>query len=329
MSAGMASFIPFGMGKMSPVTGTGENTSSREVWIAGFSQMWLSATTADEMIAIVLKILKDATVYSPDFVCLPEAFPFGMTEKKYTMGEKLEISVKAIEQLSDFSRLNNCHTICPVYTSAEGKNYNSAVFINRKGEKAGVYNKIHPTVDEIEAGISPGAVYQQPINTEFGPVGAQICFDINWDDGWLMLQKQGARIVFWPSAFDGGKMVNTKAWEHKYVVATSSFQNNSKLCDITGETVTQTGIWNKYLFCGKVNLEKAFIHLWPYVERFRDIREKYGRKVNITIYHEEQWAIIESLSPDIEVKDLLKEFDILTHEEHIKQGETAQNTSRD
>jgi hypothetical protein len=169
---------------------------------------------------------------------------------------------------------------------------------------------------------------QTVIPTEYGPVGSQICFDINWDDGWTMLQGQGARIVFWPSAFDGGRMVNTKAWMHKYVVATSTNQNNSRLCDISGETVAQTGLWNKHLFCAPVNLEKVFLHTWPYVRRFPDIQRKYGRKVRITHFHEEQWAILESLSPDVLVKDVLKEFELKTHEEHIRSGDVAQNKSR-
>lgn len=290
--------------------------------------MSLRTETAEQMVDKVLNILKDVASYRPDFVCLPEIFPFAMIEKKYKMEEMLEISEKVITLFSEFSRLNKCYTVCPVYTSSEGKNYNSAVFLDRQGGKIGLYNKIHPTNDEMDDGVNPGALHQQAVQTDFGAVSAQICFDINWDDGWTMLQKQGTKIVFWPSAFDGGKMINTKAWEHKYIVATSTNQNNSKLCDISGETITQTGIWNQYLFCGCINMEKAFIHLWPYVNRFSEIQNKYGREVNITIYHEEQWAIIESNSPDVFVKDILKEFEILTHEEHIRKGELAQNKFR-
>ena len=46
-----------------------------------------------------------------------------------------------------------------------------------------------------------------------------------------MLRKQGAKIIFWPSAYDGGKMINTKAWQHKYVVATQAI-NESRSPDI-------------------------------------------------------------------------------------------------
>ncbi|CAN5291626.1 hypothetical protein BH23BAC1_BH23BAC1_43410 [soil metagenome] len=328
LTAGMASLTPLGTSGRTIPGYNEENKSHREVWIACFSQMWLRADSAEQMVEKVLTILKDVVPLQPDFVCLPELFPFEMIQKKYRMEEMVELSEKITEQFSQFSKINNCYTVCPVYTAHHGSNYNSAVFLDRQGKQIGAYDKIHPTWGEIENGVSPGALFQPVISTEYGPVSAQICFDINWDDGWTMLQRQEAKIVFFPSAFDGGKMVNAKAWEHKYIVATSTNQNNSKLCDISGETIAQTGIWNKYLFCAPVNLEKVFIHLYPYVGRFQEIYNKYGRKVNIHMFHEEQWAIIESLSPEVFVKDILKEFDILTHEEHIQKGEMAQSKMR-
>ncbi len=302
--------------------------SNREVWIAGVSQMWIRTDTAESMTAIVMDKLKEAVAFRPDFVCLPELFPFQNIEKNYSLREMLDISGKVLDQFSEFAKQHQCYLICPVYTTSDGKIYNSSVFIDRQGKRIGVYNKIHPTESEIEMGVASGALFQQVVDTEYGPVGSQICFDINWSDGWTMLQKQHPKIVFWPSAYDGGKMINTMAWMYKYVIVTATNQNNSKLCDISGETIAQTGIWNKYVFCAPVNLEKAFIHLWPYVQRFPEVEKRYGRKVKLTIYHEEQWGIIESLSSDISVKDILKEFDIRTMTDHIHSGEIAQNKAR-
>jgi hypothetical protein len=164
--------------------------------------------------------------------------------------------------------------------------------------------------------------------TEFGLVGIQICFDMEWDDGWAMLRKQGAKIIFWASAFAGGRCVSTKAWEHKCIVSTATHKNSARLCDISGEIITQTGIWNPNLFCGSVNLEKAFLHTWPAVLRFEDIQKKYGKKIRITHFHEEEWSVIESLSADIKVMDILKEFNLKTHEELTNDAELLQKLSR-
>jgi len=324
----MASLAPIGIANNVFARQPINDKSPRAVWIAGLSQMELSAKTPELMTDKILEILKEVIPCQPDFVCLPEVFPFTNVKRKFTIAEKLQISKKVMEQFAEFSKQNNCYTICPVYTSSDGKIYNSAVVFNREGKKIGRYNKIHETEEEIFKGITPGSLLQPVIQTDFGPIGIQICFDIQWDDGWKMLREQGAKIIFWPSAFAGGKMVNTKAWQHKCVVASSTSGYTSKLCDISGETIAQTGIWNKNLFCAPVNMEKVFLHTWPYVSRFKDIQNKYGRNVRITNFHEEEWSIIESLSPDIFVKDILKEFDLRTHEEHIKSAERVQTKAR-
>ena len=328
VTAGMASVAPFEMAKSSGTEGTDSGMLPREVWIAGLSQMGLNAKTPELMSNKILEILKGVIPYKPDFICLPEVFPFTNVEQEFTIAEKVTISEKVLQQFAEFSKQNKCYTICPVYTSRNGKNYNSAVVFDRAGNKIGSYDKIHLTEGEIEGGCTCGPLFQPVIKTDFGSIGVQICFDIEWDDGWSMLRKQGAEIIFWPAAFAGGKAVNTKAWQHKCVVASSTNKNTAKLCDISGELITQTGIWNPNLFCAPVNLEKVFLHTWPYVHRFKDIQNKYGRKVRITNFHEEEWSVIESLSPDVFVKDIMKEFDLITHEELMSRSETAQIKSR-
>jgi beta-ureidopropionase len=65
-------------------------------------------------------------------------------------------------------------------------------------------------------------------------------------------------------------------------------------------------------------------HSWPSNKHFPDIEKKYGREVGITTLHEEEFTIIESLSDDVKVVDILKEFDLKTHREHLKIAEKAQ-----
>jgi len=328
VTTGMASIVPAGIAG----AGFSESQSSemlpREVWIAGVSQMGLRAKTPELMVDKVMEILKDVTPYKPDFVCLPEVFPFTYVDEKTTPEDRAGISRKILTRFAAFSEENNCYTVCPVYTLRDGNIYNSAVVFDREGKKIGAYEKIHPTEGEIKEGYSCGPLFQPVIFTEFGPIGIQICFDIEWDDGWKMLRQQGAEIIFWPSAFAGGTALNTRAWQNKCVVASATNKNTAKLCDISGEVITKTGIWNPNLYCGVVNLEKVFLHTWPSVNKFRDIQKKYGRKVRITTYHEEEWTVIESLSSEIFVSDIMKEFDLQTHEELIRSSQAMQAGSR-
>jgi predicted amidohydrolase len=56
-------------------------------------------------------------------------------EKDLSFSEKVKISEIALEQFADFTKQHNCYTICPVFTSSEGRIYNSAVVFNRNGKK--------------------------------------------------------------------------------------------------------------------------------------------------------------------------------------------------
>ena len=301
----------------------------REVWIATISQMELRAENAEQMTDLVLKLLDNSLVYNLDVVCFPEIFATNsVTKKPGTLAGKLEISAMVLKKFSAFAKQNKCYMICPVYTAENGKTYNSAVVLDRQGEQIGEYHKIHITEGEIRSGISPGSLNPPVFKTDFGTIGIQICFDMLWDDGWKALSKQGAEIIFWPSAYAGGLEVNTKAWQNKCVVVSSVRKNTARICDITGDTVAQTGVWDPNVICAPVNLEKAFLHSWPYSRRFNEIKAKYGRQIRITNHHEEEWSIIESLSPDILVKDILKEFNLKTHKQHTLDSEMAQNKMR-
>ncbi len=300
----------------------------REVWIASISQMNLKSSTSAEMVDKVIGCLNEVLVYKPDVVCLPEIFPFWGVEKEYNASERVAESANALEKLASFSKRNHCYSVCPVYTSENGKSYNAAVIFDRKGEKIGEYRKAHLTEGEIESGLTPGLLDPPVFQTDFGVIGVQICFDMLWDDCWTILRDKGAEIVFYPTAFPAGRMVNGKAWQHKYVVVSSTCKNTAKICDITGEVIEQTGIWTPNHICAPVNLEKAFLHLWPYNRRFDEIQQRFGRKVRISIFHEEEWAIIESLSPEVKVQDILREYELKTHEEHTRSATTAQKKAR-
>ena len=302
----------------------------REIWIAAFGQHGMKNDDPALMIETTLQEMNRIIYYKPDIICLPETFPYAHF---YTgcpaISELAEQPLGPITgQFAEFAKNNKCYLICPLYTKHDGYYYNAAVVINREGQLMGEYRKIHPTEGEIDDGITPGPLDPPVFQTDFGIIGIQICFDINWQDGWEALRKKGAEIIFWPSAFGGGQQVNTKAWQNKCCVVASTFYGISKICDIDGTDIITTGHWSEHWAIGSVNLEKVFLHTWPYVQKFPDIEKKYGRHIRIKNYHEEEWTILESLSPDIEVSQILKEFDIKIHEEHIASGESKQKKYR-
>jgi len=287
----------------------------REVWIATVSQHGLSAETPERMAQLILAIMGKSLAYRPDVICLPELFLTTNVTGRLSLSDREAISGKLSNEFAAFARTNGCYVICPIYTRENDKIFNSAVVFDRKGNRAGEYRKIYLPDGEVTGGVTPGPLQPPVFKTDFGTVGIQICYDLLWNDPWKALRQQGAEIIFWPSAFAAGQALNAKAWLNKVVVVSSTNKDTSKICDITGEIVAQTGIWDRNLICAPVNLEKVFLHTYPFNRRFDEIKAKYGRKVRITNYHEEEWSIIESLSPDVRVKDILTEFELRTHEQ--------------
>jgi hypothetical protein len=235
--------------------------------------------------------------------------------------------------MADIARKQGCYIICPVITSKDGRYYNSSILINRQGKVDGVYHKVHPTSGEIDpegyykaGGVTPGQIQPPVFKTDFGMIGMQICMDGYWFHNWHSLKKDGAEIVFFPSQASFRDALSHYAWlNHYYIV--SSTGDDARIIDMTGELIASDGEYSRWI-CAPVNLEKVFIHLWPQMLKFADIQKKYGQGIRIHICHPENFATIESLHPDIKVRDVLKEFDLPTYDEQLGEATETQNKHR-
>lgn len=303
------------------------NEKPREVWIAAMTNSYGAGTPFREGIDAMLKQMENAVPFKPDIYCLPETFLDPAQKNLETNAE--DGSGRTAGPFQEFAKKHNCYIICPINTVENGKYYNAAVLIDRQGKIVGQYRKCRITESEVEEmGITPGPLEPQVFKTDFGTIGIQICFDIEWPEAWRTLAKKGAEIVFWPSAFAAGKKLNTKAWEHQYYMVSSTLKNSTRIVDITGADIAVSGNWSTWGVCAPVNLEKAFLASWPYVTKFPAIQQKYGRKIRISSLHEEEFSVIESLSADVKIADVMKEFNLKSYREHLLTAENKQAPKR-
>ncbi len=307
----------------------GPGSLPRQVWITTLTQQGISGSTPAEVVASAVRKMEGLSSFRPDIVCLPETFHMaGLVGPRPSVADAAETPPGPLTRpFIDFAQRHNCHVICPIYTLEGGRCFNAAVLIDRQGRIAGQYRKIHPTEGEIEDGLAPGPADPPVFETDFGRIGIQICFDINWSAGWRRLAEQGAELVFWPSAFAGGRLLNAMAWMHRYCVVSSTQKDEVKICDLTGEDLCASGRWQPWGLSAPLNLERALLHTWPYVGRFAEIQAKYGRRLRIHTLHQEELTLIESLSPELRVGEVLREFGLKTHREHISNAQEAQERS--
>lgn len=295
----------------------------RIAWIAALSIDDIRNVSSQGMIHRVLQRMKETLRANPDLICLPETFIYNQDPDRPSAAEQAARASEHLKLFQDFAGENQCHVVCPLLSEENGKVYNSAVFIDRAGEIMGAYHKMHPTVSEIDRGISPGPSQPHVFQTDIGTLGAQICFDINWNDGWSRLSEAGCDIIFWPSAFPGGRMLNAMAWMTKAYIVTATRPLPPRIIDMNGEELDSGGRFQSWALA-PVNLQKAFIHIWPYTKQLDELKAKYGEAVHVAKYHLEDWAIVECLADELDVHELLKEFDIPTHKRHIQIADERQ-----
>jgi predicted amidohydrolase len=314
-----------------------ENRLPREVWVAAISLKGLwPEQTIEKRIKDVLARMESLYAFEPDIICLPETFQISWVNEIRTLEEIAEDETTpgpVTSRIAEVAKRQNCYIICPVVTKKAGHYYNSSILINRQGKIEGVYHKIHPTDTEIipetyykGGGMTPGVLKPPVFKTDFGTIGMQICMDASWFRNWRSLKEDGAEIVFFPSQGPFGDTLVHHAWlNHFYIV--SGTGEDARIIDITGDIIASDGEFARWV-CAPVNLEKVFLEIWPQVHRFDDIQKKYGRKIRFKIYHPENWATLESLDPDIKVKDILEEFELPTWDGQIKEATEIQDKYR-
>jgi predicted amidohydrolase len=314
-----------------------EKRLPREVWVASMSLKGLwPEKTIERRMKRVLERMENFFPFEPDVICLPETIQMSWVDEKKTLPEIAEDETNpgpVTSILADVAKKHNCYITSPVITKRDGKFFNSSILINRQGKIEGVYNKIHPTTEEIipdyyykGGGMTPGALKQPVFKTDFGIVGLQVCMDAFWYHNWEAVKNAGAELILFSSQGSFKNSLPDYAWlTHSYIASATG--EDSFIFDITGDIIAGDGEFSRWV-CAPINLEKAFLHIWPQTKKFPDIQKKYGRDIRIRILHPENLATIESLHPDIKVKDVLKEFDLPTYDEQIKEATEIQNKYR-
>lgn len=289
----------------------------------------MRASSHREMCQKVLGILKEITESLPDIICLPECFAFsGVSRPVEVAGIESRELDEIVDMFARFAKERGCYLICSSYLREGAQVYVAATLIDRQGLVVGEYRKARPSIGEMERGVSPGPIEAPVFETDFGKVGIQICYDLKWDDGWESLARKGAEIVFWPSAYAGGREIASRAWRHQYPIVTSSLKDRSRVIGCTGETLPETGRWQGSWVCSSLNLEVAFLHAWPAAKRFAEVQHIYGRRIRLTSYEEEEWAVLESLDPELKIAEILDEFGLLSHAEQISVSQGRQDKER-
>ena len=311
------------------ITQAKAGVSGRQIWAASLCQHKIETATPKDNIRRMLQRMEEVLPMQPDVICLPECFHVArLTAAKPPVAETAEQPIGDISKpFAEFARRNRCNVICPIYTMHSGRYYNAAVVIDRNGDYVGEYQKINPTEGELDYGLTPGPIDPPVFKLDFGTIGIQICFDVNWHENWAKLRQKGAEIIFWPSAFAGGEMLKGLAWINKVPIVSSTQIQPTTIVDALGDEVVSTGRFGEWV-CAPINLDFAVLQGWQMINKLDEVRSRYGRKVNVKIKHVEAWALLESLSPDVSIPDVLQQFGLETSSQMLERNTALQDAKR-
>ena len=281
-----------------PVTANPIPGRNRIVRVVTVSQDMLQGRSPDELVSSTLERLNQAASFHPDIACLPELFTRKAAEP---------VPGPTTERLSAWARTHSSYVLFGMKTKTDGKVYNSAILIDRQGRIAGQYNKIHPTETEIQEGTHPGDTELRVFETDFGTIGIQICFDVNWWDNWKRLKQSGAKIVFLPSAYPAATQLAALALTNQFYIVSSTNAGPSKIFDITGRVLATSGKHEPWASAA-LPLGKRLFETDFHTGKARQIQQKFGSRVEVVWYNEDDWFTLASLDPELTTEEVIAEF---------------------
>ncbi len=264
----------------------------------------------EQMVAYLHK----AGPYQPDFVCFTEVARELGTPRDSEAWKGEPIPGPTTDALGGVARKYRTHVIVGMQQCDGVRTFNAAVLIGREGQVIGVYHKVQPTTGEMESGTLPGT--KAPVwETDCGPVGMCICFDLKFPEVAMMLARAGARMVFFPSMFHGGSRQG--AWARDYgVFLVVSQSKESVIVDMCGRRLAWQGHQEPLVGNGAllpfawadVNTDSKAYHLDFNQEKLGAIEAKYGSGVKFSILRPEATFVMESLMEDVSVEAIEREF---------------------
>ncbi len=286
-----------------------KNTRARVATVCQAQRLFRSV---EQNRAHVLDLLDLALKQNPDVVCLPETFATaGVPGSSADLTEM--VPGPTIDACAERARRARCYVVCPLLTrrSGDGQVYNSAVILDRSGNVAGVYDKRYPVTSahdytRFEDGVTLGDG-DGIFDLDFGRIGVRICFDAGFADDWRMLAERDVRLVFWPSAYDGGTPLAAYAALHRYYVVTSVRTDRSRILDPCGTLLCATDrlanvVWRD------INLDFAVCHYDFNLGVPDRLLADLGGRVEVRSHPDDALFLVEPIDPALTTEALMAQY---------------------
>ena len=220
------------------------------------------------------------------------------------------------------ARERGCYIVVPTYLldSKEKKSCsNAAILVGRKGEVAGTYRKVHLVVSlergTMESGTTPG--HALPVfDCDFGKLGIQICYDMDFAEGWAELARRGAELIAWPTQSPQTSQPASRARKNRCYIVSSTWRHNASIFEPTGKIAAQVKPPQSILV-HELDLSYALLPWSSKLQNGDAFRKAYGDKVGFHYYEDEDCGIFWSNDPKTTVGQMVRSVGVLELEDEL------------
>jgi predicted amidohydrolase len=238
-----------------------------------------------------------------------------------------------LERMAAKARQHGIYIVVPLFMVENREKSlctNAAALLDRGGKVVGIYRKVHPVAAKssqvLEDGVAPGKEF--PVfPCDFGRLGIQICFDMEYDDGWAALARQGAEIVVWPSQSPQTVRPASYAMRHRYFVVSSTWRNNASIFEPTGMMAAQI-LPPERVLVRQLDLSYIILPWQPELRNGAAMREKYGEKVGYHYSEAEDRGLFWSNDPSMPIGRMVRELNLEVFDDTIERNRKLQDAIR-
>jgi predicted amidohydrolase len=159
-------------------------------------------------------------------------------------------------------------------------------------------------------------------------VGVQMCFDVNFPNGWEELAAAEADLILFPSAYPAGFGLRARAWDCEAMVAAAVLGDGpSPLIDSTGQIIAMRGSADNGVGA-KLNCNRALVHLDHQRVRIERLHARYPQ-LRIARLERDNVALIEGAEEGPPVRALLAQEGIADRRTYLRRARKAIDARRD
>ena len=264
----------------------------------------VSISFVEKGLAEVAALVDRESARGVDVVALPETWTGQAGHEPETL------TGPTITAMAALARKHRTYIVCPIDRQDGPRRVNTAVLLDRRGQVAGMYDKVYPYWSEfdVQPPVAPGL--DAPVfETDFGRLGLAICFDANFPEVWQRLAEQGAELVIWPSAYSAGATLQAHALMHHYYIVTSTGARDCLVYDITGAQWFYERAEEINVSRITLDLDRGIYHQNFNLEKRDRLLSEHGAEVGQEIWLErEQWFVLRATRPGVSARALARAY---------------------